>query len=187
MADRERSRLIYAHQEWLGFVQPVGLVVAPNVLVDAQVVPDRNIAGRQREFQTLVEENKANGKAKRAHVAEPRTAYRVPGTPRASLVYRVLREWLDWEDEDLVDAESHPKTLEISLPELDALLSPTWAVPGDRGADPAWTMLIRVEAAGADFDRPPGDGWQASRQARFERLLRRGQSVLPIRPYHTVL
>ena len=28
MADRERRRLIFAHQEWLGFVQPVGLVVS---------------------------------------------------------------------------------------------------------------------------------------------------------------
>ena len=35
MADRERRNLIFAHQEWLGFVQPVGLVVAPTVMVDA--------------------------------------------------------------------------------------------------------------------------------------------------------
>ena len=48
MADRERRRLIFAHQEWLGFVQPVGLVVSPPVMVDAQVVPDRNVSGRQR-------------------------------------------------------------------------------------------------------------------------------------------
>ena len=34
MADRERQRLIFAHQEWLGFVQPVGLVVSPPVMVE---------------------------------------------------------------------------------------------------------------------------------------------------------
>ena len=45
MADRERRNLIFAHQEWLGFVQPVGLVVAPTVMVDAQVVPDRTHLG----------------------------------------------------------------------------------------------------------------------------------------------
>ena len=33
MADRER-RLIFAHQVWLGFVQPVGLVVSPPVMVE---------------------------------------------------------------------------------------------------------------------------------------------------------
>ena len=34
MADRERQRLIFAHQEWLGFVQPVGLVVSLPVMVE---------------------------------------------------------------------------------------------------------------------------------------------------------
>ena len=34
MADRERQRLIFAHQEWLGFVQPAGLVVSPPVMVE---------------------------------------------------------------------------------------------------------------------------------------------------------
>ena len=34
MPDRERQSLIFAHQEWIGFVQPVGLVVAPAVMVD---------------------------------------------------------------------------------------------------------------------------------------------------------
>ena len=35
-------------------------------------------------------------------------------------------------------------------------------------------MLVRVEHQGANFDRPPDDGagWNASRHARFERLLR---------------
>jgi hypothetical protein len=37
---------IAAHQEWLGFVQPVGLVVAPPVLVARGVVIDRNIRTR---------------------------------------------------------------------------------------------------------------------------------------------
>ena len=54
MADREHRNLILAHQEWLGFVQPVGVLVVPTVMVDAQVVPDRNVSGRQREFQALL-------------------------------------------------------------------------------------------------------------------------------------
>ena len=59
MVDRLRQSLINAHQEWIGFVQPVGLVVAPTVMVDAQVVPDRNISDRQREFRDLLEETKS--------------------------------------------------------------------------------------------------------------------------------
>ena len=49
MVYRFRQNLTFAHQEWMGFVQPVGLVVATTVLADAQVFPDKNIASRQRE------------------------------------------------------------------------------------------------------------------------------------------
>ena len=196
MADRERRNLIFAHQEWLGFVQPVGLVVAPTVMVDAQVVPDRNVSGRQREFQALMPPSRPmrprsgnvsgrrrksrapvdanDGASSAAGVAEARAAYRVSGAPQGSVPHRVFREWLGWEDGDLVDAVRHRDELEIALPELQVVLSATWAVPGDRDTGPKWTMLVRVEDDGADLDRPPDDGagWNASRHARFERLLR---------------
>ena len=158
MADRERRNLIFAHQEWLGFVQPVGLVVSPNVMVDAQVVPDRNIAGRQREFRELLEEN-GNGATTRSCAPD---------------LCRVFLDYLSWEESDLLDAANHRDTLEIALPELQVVLSPTWAVPADEDTDTAWTMLILKEDSGADFDKPPEDGagWNATRHSRFERLLR---------------
>ena len=79
-----------------------------------------------------------------------------------------------WEDGDLVDAAVHRETLEIALPELQAVLSPTWAVPGEEATGSAWKLLVRVDDDGADLDQPPDDGtgWNASRHARFERLLR---------------
>ena len=89
MADRERRSLIFAHQEWLGFVQPVGLVVAPTVMVDAQVVPDRNVSGRQRDFRELLEED-GNGAMVRWRALDLR---------------RVFVDWLGWEDDDLVNAD----------------------------------------------------------------------------------
>ena len=158
MADRERRNLIFAHQEWLGFVQPVGLVVAPTVMVDAQVVPDRNVSGRQRDLRELLEEE-GSGAAARWRAPDPR---------------RLFLDWLGWEEGDLADAAAHREALEISLPELQVVLSPTWAVPAQDGAGARWTMLIRVEPDGCDLDMPPddADGWNATRHARFERLLR---------------
>ena len=160
IADRERRNAVFAHQEWLGFVQPVGLVVAPAVMAGAQVVPDRNVSGRQREFRELLEET-ADGE-------------RAAARRRAPDLRRLFTGWLDWEDSDLADAAAHRDALEIALPELRAVLSPTWAVPADDDADGEWTMLVRVEADGADLDEPPDDpgGWNATRHARFERLLR---------------
>ena len=175
MPDRERRRLIFAHQEWLGFVQPVGLVVSPAVMVDAQVVPDRNVAARQRDFTALLERDDARATAR----------WRAPD------LRRLLLDWLGWEEGDLVDADAHRDRLEIALPELQAVLAPTWAVPADGAgtgdaadADDAarWRMLIRVEPDGAgvdapdldtpDLDAPPEDAtWNASRHERFVRLL----------------
>ena len=158
MADRQRRNLIFAHQEWLGFVQPVGLVVSPGVMVDAQVVPDRNISGRQREFTDLLVEDGTGA------------------TPhwRAPDLRRVFLGFLGWEHGDLIDANHQKDKLEIALPELQAVLSPTWAVPADNDDETPWMMLVRVEEAGVDLDKPPddGSGWNATRNARFERLLR---------------
>ena len=175
MADRERRNLIFAHQEWLGFVQPVGLVVAPTVMVDAQVVPDRNISGRQREFRALLDaKDETERRVEASGVAEAPATYRVSGAPSDSVPGRVFRDWLGWEDGDLVDAGVHRDTLEVSLPELQVVLAPTWAVPGDEDGNAEWTLLVRVEDGSADLDQAPDDGagWNASRHARFERLLR---------------
>ena len=158
MADRERRTLLFAHQEWLGFVQPVGLVVAPTVMVDAQVVPDRNVSGRQRDFRELLEEDGSR--------AAPRWS--------APDLRRLFLDYLGWDDGDLVDATAHREALEISLPELQVVLSSTWAVHAVDDAEAEWTMLVRAEEDGANLDDPPKDagGWNATRHARFERLLR---------------
>ena len=163
MADRVRENLIFAHQEWIGFVQPVGLVVAPTVMVDAQVVPDRNISGRQRDFCELLEEEEDDGATAR---------WRAPD------LRKLFLEYLGWDEGDLEDAEAYKK-LEISLPELEVVLSPTWAVPSE-DSDDEWMMLIRVEEGSANFDKPPDDTntWNATRHARFERLLR--ETGIPI-------
>ena len=158
MADRARSTLIFAHQEWLGFVQPVGLLLSPIVMVDAQVVPDRNISQRQREFRELLEEDGSGATV----------------CWLASDLRRVFFDYLGWEEGDLRDASGHRDALEIALPELQVVLSSTWAVPDEEDPDAAWTMLVRVEDSGIDLDKPPDDstGWSATRHARFERLLR---------------
>ena len=163
MADRVRENLIFAHQEWIGFVQPVGLVVAPTVMVDAQVVPDRNISGRQRDFCELLEEDGSGTTAR----------WRAPD------LRKLFLDFLDWEEGDLEDAGAYPEKLEISLPELEVVLSPTWAVPSE-DSDDEWMMLIHVEEGSANFDKPPDDTntWNATWQARFERLLR--ETGIPI-------
>ena len=92
MVDRLRQNLISAHQEWMGFVQPVGLVVAPTVMVDAQIVPDRNVAGRQRDFREFLEE-RGNG---------------ATAGWRARDLRGLFLGWLCWDDADFLDAGRIP-------------------------------------------------------------------------------
>ena len=157
MADYDTRRLLFAHQEWLGFVQPQGLVLAPSVMVEAGVVPDRNITDRQREFCALLDAEQKDD-----------------APLRVSDLRRIFLDFLGWEEGDLVAAADHRETLELALPELEVVLAPSWAVPSPGGAEAGWLMLIREEDPGSDLDRPPlaADGWNASLHARFERLLR---------------
>ena len=163
MPDRVHENIIFAHQEWMGFVQPVGLVVSPTVMASAQVIPDRNFVGRQREFIELLEPDGTG----------PTALYRAPD------VQRILLDWLGWDPEDLEDATQHDD-LEVAIPELQVVLSATWAVPALGSSESQWMLLIRREDAGADLDRAPEDpdGWSASRHSRFERLLR--ETGIPI-------
>ena len=164
MADRVHENIIIAHQEWLGFVQPVGLVVAPTVMASAQVVPDRNFTGRQREFVDLLEIDHSGSTVRY----------------RTTDIRRILLDWLCWDPEDLADATEH-SDLEVAIPEMRVVLSATWAVPAVGSSESQWMMLIRKEEAGADLDKSSPDeedGWSASLQSRFERLLR--ETSIPI-------
>jgi len=145
--DWQTRAVIEDHETWLGFCQPVGLVVAAPVLAGLGVVIDRNMRSRQEAFAELVDEEEAK-------LLDPR---------------RLFIEFLGWRDADLAEpAETHRKT----LVELGVVLEPNWAVAD---ADGAWQLLVRVEPDGTDLDKslPEAvDGWTASPQARFERLLR---------------
>ena len=164
MVDSSNQRLIYFNQEWLGFVQPVGLVVAPTVLAHEQLTPDRHFAQRQRDFREFMEES-GEGVAVRQRVRD---------------LKELFVSWLDWEDEDFVRADAHRDQLEISLPELNVVLSATWAVPSPVSSETDWLMLIRQEESDSDLDKTPeiSEGWNASRHERFERLLR--ETKIPI-------
>src|SRR5437773_1139065 len=48
------EQLLAAHREWIGYVQPVGLVVAPAALLSAQAVLDRNVTDAQAQLRALL-------------------------------------------------------------------------------------------------------------------------------------
>lgn len=151
--------LLEAHRTWIGYVQPVGLLVAPAALKNRAVLPDANVAPLQVRLDELVEADDDDLPVVRDF----------PGFARA---------FLGWRDTDLAGAPGGPALpddLGATLIEYNERLVPTYAVPAATEGGAAWQMLIGVEADGTDLDRDiedDGRRWAAAPHARFERLLR---------------
>lgn len=166
-----RDPELLAHQEWLGYLQPVGLVVSPPALLAAQAHVNRNIVPEHRRFLEWVKEIKLNGQ---------------PPVPAIADFPAFVQNVFGWDAGDLIGAPDKaplPADLEVTLTDYNETLRPTYAVKEvepKAGACP-WLMLIQSLTAGLPLDDVvEGDGhhWQASPQARFERLLR--ETKVPI-------
>ncbi len=153
-----------AHQEWLGYLQPVGLVVSPYALHQAQALVDRNLIAPHTAFLEALGQWQFDDREE----------------PEASIVSwrRFAQEVLNWEPADLLGEGGQPIPEDLSVPLVDHgdILKPTFAVPDPsplKDGSP-WLMLVEEIRPGMAFDKAPedGDGWLASPMARFERLLR---------------
>ena len=155
-----------AHLEWLGFVQPTGLVVSAPALDKAGAVLQRSDQEGQRRLQAAVE-------------------YRRVGSgdePSALLpdFETFARAVLDWSFSPNGYAGGSgapmPEDLSLHLPDYGETLRPDFAVrerdPDDGG--PAWQLPVQTLEPGQDFDRvAAGAGrLEASPHSRLERLLR---------------
>jgi hypothetical protein len=144
------------HQEWLGFVQPVGLVVSLPALERAQCWISRDVV---REQQMLLALGRGDGNEDAPLALED---------PR-----RLFTDVLGWEETDLA---TPPETLEVSLREYGEVLRPSFVVAspegGEEAAAPFQALVLWVPGA-PPLDAPlEGAVWAASPQTRLERMLR---------------
>ncbi len=139
--------------EWLGHVQPTGLVVAPSVLGRFGLTP-------QEQLRTDVD-------AVAEFLAED------PDKPALPDKWAFFAAILGWHPAFVAGAPGGPDLpdeLSAEVPEADTALVPTWAV---REPDGGWQMLVRIEGRGIDPDaRGALAGWEATPHQRLERLLR---------------
>ena len=160
----------YAHLEWLGYVQPVGLVVSIPAMLEGQCYVNKNIMGEHARFLSCLPRDKSN-----------------EVIPELRDLPEFTRKVLGWEAEDLKEVPQRVAltgdmaSLEVVLPQYHETLRPTHAVPAFRPKEDEnlWMMLIQELATGTDLD-DPGEAdssrhWNAAPQAKFERLLRETQ------------
>jgi len=155
-----------AHLEWLGFVQPTGLVVSAPALVRAGAVLDR----RDVEGQLLLADCTAE------RTVDP-DADPEPYVPDFESFARSVLGW-SFSPKFYAGTEESPlpPQLEVALPEFEDTLRPDFAVrePDPSGDGAAWQLLIQVLETGEDFDAlHRGAGrLEASGHGHMERLLR---------------
>jgi len=156
-----------AHQEWLGYLQPVGLVVAPAAMVEAGWVVTRSgseLIERQERYREALEPLAAD--------ADPNDGDN-DGERGFREMADLLTQHLGWESEQL---SRDPQAITVhtrELPELGETLAPTAVVPAVSG-EGAQLLVMELPLAAA-FDQKFTDGehlWRASSQERLERLLR---------------
>lgn len=155
MANDPEIRL---HKEWLGFLQPVGLVVSPPALSAAQAVVNRNVVELQQTLATVARREPLPGEI-------GKETFGIDDFPAFTI------NVLGWQPEDLV---ASPEELAIALPDYNEVLTPTYAVPDPNGG---WMMLVQVLPDGTELDNAGAEdskstGWHASPQSKFERLLK---------------
>jgi hypothetical protein len=139
--------------EWLGHVQPTGLVVSTLVLDELSLVPQPQDAVDTAQFAEVLSET---------------------GGPLLPDAWALLRDVLKWPEAmvaGLPGTDPIPVELCFSLADHETLLQPTYALKGPR--DEGWQLLVRVEDHEIEPDKRGAlSGWEATPHQRFERLLR---------------
>ena len=153
------------HLEWLGFIQPTGLVVSATALAKAGAVLDRQDAEGQRRLRACAAERRFGTDP------EPR-----PWLPDFRAFAGAVLGWsFSARGYAGTDERPIPAELEIPLPDAGETLRPDYAVVerDPRDGDAPWQLAVQVLAPGRDLDRPEsGGGLDAGPHGRLERLLR---------------
>lgn len=153
---------VLAHLEWLGFVQPTGLVVSAPALVRAGWILDRRDAAGQELLRAALDPDAPEDR------------------PAIADFKQFARDVLGWQFSPKgyagTDDNPIPDELHIVLPDYDETLMPDFAVRELNPAEgaPGWQLLVTVLPTGTDLDAAPsGHGiLEASPHGRMERLLR---------------
>ena len=157
---------VAAHLEWLGFIQPAGLVVSATALVKAGATLNRRDAEGQRLLRACAAERRFGTES------EPR-----PWLPDFRAFAASVLGWSFLSGGYAgTDDRPVPSDLELPLPDAGETLRPDYAVieRDPRDGEAPWQLLVQVLDPGLDLDRgAAGPGrLDAAPHGRMERLLR---------------
>jgi hypothetical protein len=145
--------VIDPNAEWIGNVQPTGLVVAANVLARHGLNP--------------AEQTRADTETVRALLSADDDG---PALLDPWSFFTQVLGWRAGQVAGAPDGPALPADFSIRVEESAADLAPHWAVSEP---DKGWQILVRLEGTGVDPDqRGALEGWEATPHQQVERLLR---------------
>ena len=163
---KKLSPQIRDHLEWLGFIQPTGLVVSAHALVQAGAILNRRDIEGQELLKDCIEE--------RSSAPDRELEPCLPDFK--DFARRVLGWSFSHKGYAGADSAPIPEEVELALPEYGETLRPDFAVVERDPAEgsPPWQLLVQVLEPGTDLDRVvyKRGGLEASPHGRLERLLR---------------
>jgi hypothetical protein len=139
--------------EWIGNVQPVGLVLAATVLARHGLNP--------------AEQTRADSEAARSLLSDDDQG---PALPDPWEFFRQILGWRAAQVAGVSGGPVLPSDLCLRVEESNTDLTPHWAVVDP---DKGWQILVRIEGRGVDPEqRGALGGWEATPHQQLERLLR---------------
>ena len=155
-----------AHLEWLGFIQPNGLVVSAPALVKAGAILNRHDMEGQALLDGWVNQRQEPSARSREHSLQDFHAF-----AKSVLGWGFSPKGYAGTEETPI-----PPELEVHLPDYGETLRPDFAVC-ERDPQPGevpWQLLVQVLGEEEDFNKPTkgAGGPEMSPQGRMERLLR---------------
>ena len=144
------------HQQWIGYLNPTGLVFSPNALDDAQAVINEGVVSEQKEFLSLV-----------TKTVNENTEF-IGFENVRDLFLKVL----NWRDTDLNNDSGLIIQYSFSHPQFGEVVSPSYISKVNEDK-----IILIQELKLEDFDETAKseDAWNSSPHFKFERLLREKQ------------
>ncbi|MEY4616402.1 MAG: hypothetical protein RJB66_1362 [Pseudomonadota bacterium] len=150
------NKSIEYHQQWIGYLNPTGLVFSPHALDDAQAVINESVISEQKEFLNLVTKT-LNDSTEFIGFENVR-----------DLFFKVL----NWRESDLNPDPTIIAQYSFSHPQFGEVISPTYVTKVNDEK-----IILIQQLAQDDFDKTANteDAWNSSPHFKFERLLREKQ------------
>ena len=152
-----RNYNIELHQQWIGYLNPTGLVFSPQALEDSQVVINEAVVAEQKTFRELV-------------CTKNNDEFSFVGFKEIKEIFKSV---LSWQDNDINEAEATLNDYSFIHPQFNEVVRPSFVV----NACNDQKIIIQSFDTNIDFDSALSteDRWNSSVHFKLERLLREKQ------------